>query len=141
VSPLDPSPPEFAMPAVARRRLSFVAPILLLSACSSLISNTRIEPGQAFKLGGGQGSAFTVRGTNDGPVPVVVYAELDGKRDSVLTLAPGEPVDATFPKSAMAIFRNTSWTRTATVSIKVTGDIASLGMRYEANPKPGAPTR
>jgi hypothetical protein len=64
-----------------------------------------------------------------------VFSELAGKRDSVITLAPGAPVDARFPKSAMAIFMNTSVTKTATVAIKVTGDIGSLGMGYEQNPK------
>ncbi len=109
--------------------------IAVMTACASLTSTTTIEPGKAFRLGGGQAGAFDVRGTNTGPVAIVVFSELDGKRDRVLTLAPGAPVDARFPKSAMAIFMNTSSTRPATVAIKVTGDIGALGMSYEQNTK------
>ena len=112
------------------RRLC-LALIPMLGACASLTSTTTIAPGEAFQLGGGQVGAFVVRGTNAGPVPIVVFSELRGSRDSIVTLAPGAPVDARFPKSAMAIFKNPSTTTSATVSIKVTGDIQSLGMRYE----------
>jgi hypothetical protein len=107
----------------------------MVAACASLTSTTTIEPDKAFRLGGGQAGAFVVRGTNAGPVPIVVYSELNGKRDSVLTLAPGAPVDARFAKAAMAIFKNSSSTQTATVAIKVTGDIGALGMGYERNPQ------
>lgn len=107
--------------------------IAVLTACASLTSTTIIEPGKAFRLGGGQAGPFDVRGTNIGPVAIVVFSELGGRRDSVLTLAPGAPVDARFPKAAMAIFMNTSTTLPATVAIKVTGDIGSLGMGYEQN--------
>ena len=112
-----------------------LALISLPAACTALTSTTTIEPGKAFRLGGGQAGAFLVRGTNTGPVAVVVFSELAGKRDSIVTLAPGAPVDARFASTAMAIFMNTSSTRTATVAIKVTGDISALGMGYEPNPK------
>jgi hypothetical protein len=114
----------------------FLATSLFAAACTSLTSTTSIDPGKAFRLGGGQAGAFVVHGKNSGSVAVVVFSELAGKRDSLLTLAPGAPVDASFPKSAMAVFRNTSLTKTATVAIKVTGDIGALGMGYEVNPKP-----
>lgn len=128
-------PPTLPESAVS---IAFICRPLLLAtvaACSSLTSTTSIEPGKAFRLGGGQAGAFVVRGTNAGAVPVVVFSEVAGKRDSLLTLAPGEPVDTRFPKSATAVFMNTSLTKTATVAIKVTGDIGSLGMTYEVNPK------
>ena len=44
----------------------------LRGACASLTSTTSIKPDMAFRLGGGQSSAFTVSGTNAGDVPVVV---------------------------------------------------------------------
>ncbi len=113
-------------------RLALI-PILL--ACRSLTSTTTIAPDQAFRLGGGQAGAFVVRGTNAGPVAVVVFSELAGRRDSVVTVAPGAAVDARFPRGATAVFRNSSSTVPATVAIKVTGDISALGMRYEQNPK------
>ncbi len=127
------------MAAVSIRRSLLLATLLatvpIVAACTSLTSTTSIEPGKAFRLGGGQTGTFVVRGTNAGSVAVVVSSEVGGKRDSLLTLAPGERVDTRFPKSAMAVFMNTSLTQTATVAIKVTGDVGSLGMGYEVNPK------
>jgi len=130
--------PVVVMLSHSIRHVCSVSLILVLGGCASfgsLTSTTTIEPDKAFRLGGGQPGAFYVRGTNSGTVPIVVFSELDGKRDSVTTIAPGAPVDARFPKSATAIFKNTSSTQTATVSIKVTGDINALGMRYEQNVK------
>jgi len=125
----------FVMSVAVKARIVLLALSPFVAACASLTSTTSIEPGKAFRLGGGQAGAFVVRGTNAGPVPIVVFSELAGKRDSVLVLAPGAPVDARFPKAAMAVFMNTSMTQTATVAIKVTGDISSLSMSYEQNPK------
>ena len=110
----------------------------LLGACAmfnSVTSVTTIEPNKAFRLGGGQAGAFTVRGRNEGQVAVVVYSEVAGKRDSVLTLAPGALVDAQFRSNATAVFRNTSSVESATVSLKVTGDVRGLGMGYETTSK------
>jgi hypothetical protein len=112
------------------------APLLLLAAtaCGSLgylTSQTVIEPQKAFLLGGGQAGAFTVTGKNSGSVPVTLFIELGGKRDSITTLLPGAPVDATFPAGAMAVIRNASTTGTAVVDLKVKGDASQLGMRYE----------
>ncbi len=123
------------MPAGSLRRALLLATVPTLAACTSLTSTTSIEPGKAFRLGGGQAGAFVVRGTNAGSVDVVVFSEVVGKRDSLLTLAPGALVDTRFPRSAMAVFMNTSLTRTATVAIKVTGDVGALGMGYEVNPQ------
>jgi hypothetical protein len=118
----------------ALRPLRF-ALISFVAACTSLTSTTVIEPGKAFRLGGGQAGEFVVRGTNTGPVSIVVFSERAGMRDSIGTIPAGAPVDAVFPKSAMAVFMNTSSTRTATVAIKVTGDVRALGMGYESNSK------
>lgn len=72
-----------------------------------------------------------MRGKNVGSVPVVVYRERDGERDSLTTLLPGAPFDAVFPARSTAIFRNTSRAVGANVAIRVTGDVSSLGMTYE----------
>ena len=106
---------------------------LLLTACTSVTSRTSIDPGQSFKLGGGQPGAFTVRGSNSGAVPVVVFMDRNGARDSITTVAPGQQVDATFPARAMAVFVNRSDTEGASLSVRITGSTSSLGMRYEAN--------
>jgi hypothetical protein len=124
------------MPVPSITRVLSCALLPVLAGCASLTSSTTIEPGKAFRLGDGEHGAFVVRGTNTGPVDVVVYAEVRGRRDSVTTLAPGAPVDARFPKSAVAIFKNMSTNQSATVAIKVTGDVGGLGMTYEANAKP-----
>jgi hypothetical protein len=115
-------------------------PLLLLlaaPACASLghlTSQTVIDPEKAFLLGGGQPGAFTVTGKNSGSVPVSLFVEQGGKRDSITTLQPGAPVEFTFPAGAMAVIRNTSRTRTAMVDLKVRGDVSQLGMRYEPAP-------
>ena len=110
-----------------------VAP--LLSACTSVTSRTSIDPGQAFRLGGGQPGAFTVRGSNSGAVPVVVFIDRNGQRDSITTVAPNQKIDATFPARSMAVFVNRSETQGASVTVKITGSASSLGMGYEANTK------
>jgi hypothetical protein len=117
---------------------------LALPACASfasLRSNTYIEPDKAFLLGGGQSGSFSVKGRNVGPNAVVVYNELAGRRDSVITLAPGAEIDAEFPARAMAVFRNTSKTGGAELSITVTGAISGLGMRYETSAPAAQPPR
>lgn len=109
-------------------------PLLLLSACAtfaSLKSQTYIEPGKAFLLGGGQPGAFSVAGRNAGDVAVSVFRDSSGTRDSVTTLAPGASIDAVFPAGSMAVFRNSSPTKGAQLVITVRGDVSNLGMRYE----------
>ena len=112
-----------------------IAGALLVTACSSVTSRTSIDPGQAFRLGGGQPGAFTVRGTNSGTVPVVVFVDRNGTRDSITTVAPDQKIDATFPARSMAVFVNRSESQGASVTVKITGDASSLGMGYEANKK------
>ena len=106
---------------------------LLLSACTAVTSRTSIEPGKAFRLGGGQLGAFTVRGSNSGPVPVVVFMDRNGARDSITTVAPGQEVNATFPSRAMAVFVNRSDIQGASLTVHITGIASSLSMGYEAN--------
>ena len=120
---------------------SIAVAVLLTSACTactSLTSTTRIDPGMSFLLGGGQTGAFVVRGTNSGSVPVIVYVARDGRRDSVGTIPPRGEIDAEFASRAMAVFRNPSTSSAAEVSIRVTGATSSLGMGYErgVTPKP-----
>jgi hypothetical protein len=124
------------MSSVRRIRVVLLALIAGVAACRSLTSSTTIAPGQAFRLGGEQAKSFLLQGKNAGPVTVVVFAERNGARDSVATVAPGELVDARFPQGSTAIIKNTSSTRTATVELNVTGDIANLGMGYERNAPP-----
>jgi hypothetical protein len=90
----------------ARYTIAMSIALLVVTACNSVTSRTSIDPGQAFRLGGGQLGAFTVRGSNSGAVPVVVFIDRNGARDSITTVAPGQKVDATFPARSMAVFVN-----------------------------------
>lgn len=122
-------------------RILFSAAVLLsatagCSVFSSVTSQTRIDPGQSFLLGGGQPGAFVVRGRNSGSVPVIIYQDRDGRRDSLGTAPPGGEIDAEFASRTMAVFRNTSATSSATVTVKITGGGSSLGMRYEPTRMP-----
>ncbi len=112
-----------------------LAGTLLATACGSVTSRTAIDPGQAFRLGGGQPGAFTVRGSNSGAVPIVVFVDRNGTRDSITTVAPAGKIDATFPARSMAVFINRSESQGASVTVKITGSASSLGMGYEANGK------
>jgi hypothetical protein len=118
------------------RLAATIALIGTLPACAAfatLRSNTYIEPGKAFLLGGNQTGSFSVKGRNAGRAAVIVYSELAGRRDSVTTLAPGATIDAEFPSRALAVFRNTSTSGGAELTLTVTGATSGLGMRYETN--------
>jgi lipoprotein-anchoring transpeptidase ErfK/SrfK len=118
-----------------RLAMPLLALPLLVAACASVTSATSIGPGAAFRLGGGQAGAFVVRGTNTGPVPVVVFSERAGRRDSIAPWRPARPWTPGSRRTATAVFQNTSSTQTATVVITVTGDVGALGMVYEPNPE------
>jgi hypothetical protein len=119
----------------ARYTIAMSIALLVVTACNSVTSRTSIDPGQAFRLGGGQLGAFTVRGSNSGAVPVVVFIDRNGARDSITTVAPGQKVDATFPARSMAVFVNRSDAQGASLTVHITGIVSSLAMGYEANKK------
>lgn len=98
-------------------------------------SNLQIEPGQTFELGGGQEGGFAVRGTNSGPVAVVVLGKREGAAAVVRgTVAPEGTVNASFGPGEAALLRNTSGRETARLKLKISGDTSSLGMTYSGNP-------
>jgi hypothetical protein len=114
-----------------KRLLALIATVAV-SGCSMfnrINSNTQIDPGKSFLLGGNQRGAFNVKLANVGDVPVVVYVERAAGRDSLATLLPGENTDGAFPANSMAVVRNTSGTRMAYVKLVVRGD-TDLSMRY-----------
>jgi hypothetical protein len=97
-------------------------------------SNLQIEPAKTFELGGGQDGGFTVTGRNTGSVAVEVLGKAEGKTAVMRgTVAPGGEVNARFNNGEMALLRNTSGSRTATLKLRVTGDTSSLGMTYSDN--------
>ncbi|MFM7403054.1 MAG: hypothetical protein ACKO1N_02935 [Erythrobacter sp.] len=107
-----------------------------VAEAGTLNSNLQIEAGHTFELGGGQPAGFTVTGTNTGPVGVAVLGQREGKAAEVRgTVAPGGKVEANFAAGEMALLRNTSDSRMARLTLKITGDTLSLGMTYSANPQ------
>ena len=103
-------------------------------SAGEITSGLRIEAGQTFELGGGQQGSFTVTGRNTGPVAVVVLGKGEGAPVVKGRVEPGASVDAAFGPGEMALLRNTSDTRTARLTLKISGDTSSLGMTYSANP-------
>ena len=96
------------------------------------LSVTSIEPGKTFLLGGDQTDAFAIHVRNTGRVPVIVYAERNRQRDSVTTLRPSGELDAEFPARTIAVFRNGSVSRQATITLaNPRGATTNLGMRYK----------
>jgi hypothetical protein len=128
-----------ATPSFPRASLAAVLAVgaLAVGANAGVInSNLQIDPGKTFELGGGQDGGFTVTGRNTGPVAVVVLAKGKGAAAPVAKgrVEPGGNVDAAFGPGEMALLRNTSDAQMARLKLKISGDTASLGMTYAANP-------
>lgn len=103
-------------------------------AAGTINSNLQIEEGKTFQLGGGQEGAFIVTGRNMGPVAVEVLGKPEGGAAVVRgTVAPGAAVDARFAAGEMALLRNTSSERMATLKLTISGDTSALGMSYSGN--------
>jgi len=110
--------------------LAHVSPL----AAGTINSNLQIDPGKTFELGGGQEGGFTVTGRDTGPVAVEVLGKAEGEPAVVRgTVEPGGAVDARFEAGEMALLRNTSGARMATLKLKISGDTSSLGMSYRDN--------
>ena len=124
-------------------RTRHFAPLLALgtvlaSACTGTTSGTLIDPGQSFLLGGEQQRPFSVKGRNDGSVPVDITVQREGTRIPVGTVQPGEDVDAEFRAKDMVVFTNRSNAR-ARLSVKLNRGPDELAMRYEANTRDTTP--
>jgi hypothetical protein len=95
---------------------------------SSLRSETSIDAGQSFLLGGDQGGAYDATVTNVGSVPVGVFLETGGVRRRVIELAPDSTIEAVIEPRNMVVFENASRQR-AVLKIVAKG-ARDLGMRY-----------
>ena len=119
---------------VAAGILALVAADAAPVTAGTINSNLQIEAGKTFELGGGQEGGFVVTGRNTGPVAVEVLGKPEGGTATVRgTVAPGGTVDASFAAGEMALLRNTSASRMATLKLKVSGDTSALGMTYSDN--------
>lgn len=116
--------------AIASLAVVSMAPLV----AGTINSNLLIEAGKTFELGGGQEGGFTVTGRNTGPVAVEVLGKAEGGSAVMRgTVAPGGAVDARFGEGEMALLRNTSGAKMATLKLKISGDTSSLGMTYKDN--------
>jgi len=98
---------------------------------SGLFSQTYIEAGKQFVLGGGQPGAFSVDGRNVGPVAVAVQERrANGTLTERGTLAPGQDIHLDLAAGSAALILNPS-PRQATVNLTLNGQTSGLGMRYE----------
>jgi hypothetical protein len=119
---------------VAAGLLAFAIAGAVPVAAGTINSNLQIEAGKTFELGGGQEGAFIVTGRNTGPVAVEVLGKPEGGAAVVRgTVAPGAAVDARFAAGEMALLRNTSSERMATLKLTISGDTSALGMGYSDN--------
>jgi hypothetical protein len=105
---------------------------LLSCACAALAGNsqTQIDGGQTFVLGGEQRTPVFVEGRNVGTVPIEVIKQAKGERMPLQTVAPGQAFSATFGAGEMAMLRNTSPTQRAVVKVSFNRDVSELSMRY-----------
>ncbi len=117
--------------------LRTLAPLLLsavalLTGCNSTLnSTTTIPPSNAFELGGGRVGAYTVKGKNSGSTIVEVLAITSSTQTTLGTFEPGSTMEHTFADGEMARFRNLSASQNAELTVVVTGNISSLGMKYQ----------
>jgi hypothetical protein len=100
--------------------------------CGGITSQTVIEGGKQFVLGGGQRGAFRVAAHNVGPVPVSVAERLAGGAVQERgRLEPGQRLTLAFGAGSAALVRNLG-ERPAVLDFRITGNISSgLGMGYE----------
>jgi hypothetical protein len=125
-----------------QRRFSTAALLLATTtACatfSALRSETSIDAGQSFLLGGDQGGAYDATVRNVGRVPVAVYLETSGgTRRRVIELAPDSTIEAVIEPKNMVVFENAS--RQRAVLMIVAKGARDLGMRYRPIPASAAP--
>jgi hypothetical protein len=127
---------------INRRTFGFLVALAVTTSCaswSSLHSETSIDAGQSFLLGGEQRGPFSAAVKNTGAVPVALFVESDGARRPVIVLVPNASIEAEFQPREVAVFSNTS-NRRAVIKVDIRGgDSRNLGMRYDAEslPHPG----
>jgi hypothetical protein len=143
---VHPQPQDFRIPqrrspapenhvSISRRITIAAALIAVTSGCAtwaSIHSETYIDAGQSFLLGGNQTSTLRASVRNTGSVPVALLVQTNAKRRPVIILAPDSTIEAELQPRDLAIFENAS-TRRATIKVDLRGAGASgLGMSYEA---------
>lgn len=117
-------------------RAFLLTALLAVIIPASIISQTVIEPGKQFVLGGSQRGSFRVAAHNVGPVAVSVAERgSDGTLTERGRLEPGARATLNFGRGAAALVRNLGQ-REAKLDFKISGDVSfSMGMGYEGMKK------
>jgi hypothetical protein len=104
--------------------------IAMLASSCSLTSNTTIQPKDSFVLGNNEHGSFKVKLKNVGTQNLEVYqASIAGGRHSGQTVKPQQRVTVNVASNTALVIGNAS-TNTASVNLKVTGDVG-LSMGYQ----------
>lgn len=116
-----------------KKLLALLTSVILFTSCgifSSLHSTTTIKPKEKFELGNNEHGSFRVSLKNISDFDLEVYhAPINGGKHSSQIIKPNDSVDIKIDKNTALIINNNS-TDTATVSLKVTGDLG-LSMGYQ----------
>lgn len=113
-------------------RAFLLTALLAVAIPANIISQTVIDPGKQFVLGGSQRGSFRVAANNVGPVPVsVAERSPDGTLTERGRLEPGARATLDFGRGAAALVRNLG-ERQAKLAFKISGDVSfGMGMGYE----------
>ena len=113
-------------------RTFLLTSLLALFGFGGITSQTVIDAGKQFVLGGSQRGSFRVAAHNVGPVPVsVAERSPDGTLTERGQLAPGGRATLDFGRGAAALVRNLG-ERQAKLNFKISGDVSfRMGMGYE----------
>ena len=113
-------------------RIFLLTALLAIVGPADITSQTVIDAGKQFVLGGSQRGAFRVAAHNVGPVPVsVAERHPDGTITERGQLAPDGRATLDFGRGAAALIRNLG-ERQAKLDFKISGDVSfRMGMGYE----------
>lgn len=105
---------------------------VLLADCGGITSQTIIDAGKQFVLGGRQRGAFRVVAHNSGPVPVsIAERQGNGMVQERGRLEPGQRLTLACGAGSAALVRNLGERQTM-LDFQITGDTSSgMGMTYE----------
>ena len=113
-------------------RAFLLTSLLALVIPAGITSQTVIDAGKQFVLGGSQRGAFKVAAHNVGPVPVsVAERAANGTLTERGRLEPGGRATLDFGRGTAALIRNLG-EHQAKLDFKISGDVSfSMGMGYE----------
>ena len=110
--------------------LVVLALVVFTASCSTLHSNTSIQPNDSFILGNNKHGSFKVKLKNVSKNDVEVYhAPINGGKHSSQNVKPNQSIMIKVDKNTALIIAN-KFNDTASVALNVTGDVG-LSMGYK----------